>query len=338
MGIKIGRLLLSVSLLSMVLWSCENDAERKVETRQKPAASKPAIQLIATPSFNQDTAFAFVQKQVDFGPRVPNTDAQLACAKWMEAKMKSFGLETSAQQAEVIAYNDQPLRMINVMGRYRPELKDRVLLCAHWDTRPYADRDTRDLNKPIDGANDGASGVGVLLELARAISKDSLGPNIGFDIVFFDTEDYGKPESSMVGTSNDSWCLGSQYWAKNIPFANYRPRYGILLDMVGASNAVFPKEAASMNYAPSVVNNVWSIAQAMGHKDYFPNINGNPITDDHIYLNTLAGIPTIDIIHYEMGRADFGSFHHTHEDNMDIIDANALKVVGDVLMQVIYKE
>ena len=337
MGIKIIRKLSVVFMVSLLLWSCENDSKRRLETRPK-AATKTAIVLKETPSFNQDSAYAFVQKQVDFGPRVPNSDAQLECAQWLEAKMKSFGLETSVQQGEVTAYNDQKLRMINVMGRYRPEVKDRILLCAHWDTRPYADRDTKNLNEPIDGANDGASGVGVLLELARIISLDSIGPNIGFDIVFFDTEDYGKPETSMVGSSSDSWCLGSQYWAKNIPFANYRPKYGILLDMVGASNAVFPKEAASMHYAPFVMNRVWSVAQAMGHKDYFANINGNPITDDHIYLNTIAGIPTIDIIHYEMGRADFGTFHHTHDDNMDVIDANTLKVVGEVLTQVIYQE
>lgn len=338
MVIKISYRLLSVLILSTALASCGSDADRKIEQQPKPVSSKPAITLIETPAFNQDSAYAYIQKQVDFGPRVPNTKAQLECAVWLEMKLASFGWEASTQKGEVTAYNDNKLRIFNVMGRYRPELTDRILLCAHWDTRPYADRDTKDLNKPIDGANDGGSGVGVLLEIARLISADSNGPNIGVDIVFFDAEDYGKPESSMVGKANDSWCLGSQYWAKNIPFKNYNPRYGILLDMVGASNAIFPKEAASMHYAPEVMNNVWAIAHAMGHKDYFSNINGNPITDDHIYLNTIAGIPTIDIIHYEMGRADFGSFHHTHADNMSIIDANTLKVVGDVVTQVIYQE
>ena len=192
--------------------------------------------------------------------------------------------------------------------------------------------------KAIDGANDGASGVGVILETARAIAADSGKLDIGVDFIFFDAEDYGKPQGSMLGNSGDSWCLGSQYWSRNLPIEGYDAEYGILLDMVGAADAVFPKESISMYYAPQIVNRIWKIAGAMGHTDYFKSFRGNEITDDHRYLNEIAKIPTVDIIHYEMGRNDFGSFHHTHADNMDIIAKPTLKVVGDVVLQVLYQE
>ena len=230
------------------------------------------------------------------------------------------------------------ISQFSLLPQGQPEAKERVLLCAHWDSRPYADRDSENRNKPIDGANDGASGVGVLLEIARAISSDSLKPNVGYDIVFFDAEDYGKPEGSMIGKSSDSWCLGSQYWANNLPIPGYTAKFGILLDMVGSPNAVFPKEGVSMHFAPHIVNRVWKTAHSMGYSQYFKNFNGSEITDDHLYLNQIANIPTIDIIHYEMGRMDFWAFHHTHEDNMSGIEPTTLKVVGEVVMQVLYQE
>lgn len=325
------------AVLCLILFSC---GEEKRERPAKPVAPKaePQLKIVQTPAFNKDSAFAYVEKQVAFGPRVPNTQAHRQCAAWLGKELKRHGLEVITQEATVTAYNQEKLQIYNIMGRFRPEAKDRVMFCAHWDTRPYADRDTENRLKPIDGANDGASGVAVLLEMARAIAGDSLQPGIGFDIVFFDAEDYGKPESSMIGTSSDSWCLGSQYWSRNIPVAQYRPRYAILLDMVGAAGAVFPKEGVSMHYAPQVVNKVWALARTMGYQDYFVNYTGNQITDDHVYLNQLANIPAIDVIHYEMGRADFGSFHHTHDDNMSIIDKGTLGVVGEVMLQTIYQE
>jgi glutaminyl-peptide cyclotransferase len=327
---------MAVVIATVMIGSCKEETERSVQTPTAP--EKPAVQLKATPPFSGDQAYNYVQQQVDFGPRVPNSAAHQACASWLVETLQSHGLETSVQRATVQSYNGIDLNISNIMGRYKPDAQERILLCAHWDTRPYADRDSEQRNKPIDGANDGGSGVGVLLELARALGSAETAPGIGVDIVFFDAEDYGKPESAMSGSGNDSWCLGSQYWSANLPIAGYAPRYAILLDMVGASNAVFPKEGASVYYAKDVVEKVWGIGQAMGHKDYFANISGNPITDDHIYLNTVAGIPTIDIIHYEMARLDFGDFHHTHRDNMDIIDAGSLQVVGEVLLQVIYQE
>ncbi|MEZ4722870.1 MAG: M28 family peptidase [Flavobacteriales bacterium] len=339
MGSAVRRLGQIIAFSAIVLLSSCGDEPKKSAPVETPRpAPQPKMQLVETPRFDSNSAYNYIQKQVDFGPRVPNTDAQKACAKWLESELKSFGLEVITQKAKVTAYNNKELDIYNIMGRYKPEAEKRILLCAHWDTRPYADRDTENRNKPIDGANDGASGVGVLLELARAVASDSNKPNIGFDIVFFDAEDYGQPQSSMVGSGDNTYCLGSQYWSTNIPIEAYKPAYGILLDMVGAANATFPKEQVSMEYAPEVMNKVWDLAHTMGHKNYFKMYIGNPITDDHLYLYQLGSIPTIDIIHYEMTRHDFGSFHHTHADNMDIISKKTLQVVGDVLLQVIYQE
>lgn len=324
--------------LLFALIACEEEGRKTRPATPQPKPVKPEIELVPTPEFSADSAYAFIEKQVEFGPRVPNSEPHRQCARWLESKLESYGLEVITQEATVKSFNNLDLNIFNIMGRYRPEAQDRILLCAHWDTRPYADRGKTRMSEPIDGANDGASGVAVLLELARVINLDTIGPNIGYDIIFFDAEDYGKPEASMVGTSTDSWCLGSQYWSRNIPVQNYKPRYGILLDMVGAGNAVFPKDGVSMHYAPHVVEKVWAYAHKMGHKSYFHNSIGPQITDDHVPLNQIANIPTIDIIHYELGRMDFGSFHHTHEDDMDIIDPATLKVVGDVVLQTVYQE
>ncbi|MEX2596160.1 MAG: M28 family peptidase [Salibacteraceae bacterium] len=328
-----------IGAVMLVLASCGEDKSRKITPPPSKEAPKNVIEILDVPSFDRDSAYAFVEKQVAFGPRVPNTESHKACADWLTKTFERFGLKTTVQKASVTAYNNEKLSIFNIMGQWKPELQNRILLCAHWDTRPYADRDTKDRNKPIDGANDGGSGVGVLIELARVIAMDSSLHHVGIDFILFDAEDYGKPQTSMFGSnSSNTWCLGSQYWAKNIPFENYRPRYGILLDMVGAPNAVFPRELKSVEYAPDVVDQVWNTAHSMGYKDYFSNVKGNPVIDDHIYLNSIAKIPTIDIIHYDMFRNDFGSFHHTHDDNMDGIDATTLGVVGEVLLQVLYQE
>lgn len=334
--IRTGIGVLSISLL---LVGCGGEPSRKIEPVQQTPVAASKVELITTPEFSGESAYQYVQKQVDFGPRVPNTATHKACSEWLEEELDRLGWKTNVQKATVTAYNDDKLSIYNIMGQWNPEAKKRILLSAHWDTRPYADRDVKDRNKPIDGANDGASGVGVLLELARVLSEAEDSLNIGIDVVFFDAEDYGKPQSSMIGNqASNTWALGSQYWSKNLPIAGYKAEYGILLDMVGASSAVFPREYYSLQYAPAVVDKVWEIAHAMGHKDYFSNMKGNPVIDDHLFVNQNAGIPMIDIIHYDMFRNDFGHFHHTHEDNMEVIDANTLAVVGDVVLQVLYQE
>lgn len=305
----------------------------KVEpTKPKAQAKNPAPDLLA------DSAYYFIQKQVDFGPRVPNTKAHKECAQYLEKELQRFGLETTVQEATVKAYTGTSLQIKNIMGRINPSNPNRILLYAHWDSRHIADRDTKDQNKAILGANDGASGVGVLLEVARSIQASNLKPNIGIDIVFFDAEDHGQPSGEGMNQSN-TWCLGSQYWAKNIPWPNYAPKYGILLDMVGARNAQFPKEGNSLRYAPDVVEKVWQAARSLGYDYHFiPTQDPYGITDDHLYINTIAKIPSIDIIQYDVDAHDFGDFHHRHADNMSIIDKNTLKAVGQTVLQVIYNE
>ncbi len=322
-------------LIAVFLFSCQED--KKSIPVPPPATVNVQQPVIPTPDFNADSAYQFIKEQVDFGPRVPSTKAHKNCADYLEKKIKTYQWELLVQEGEVATYNNKKIAIKNIMGRYLPENTNRILLFAHWDTRPYADRDTKNQSQPIDGANDGGSGVAVLLELVRQINNSEHKPTVGIDILFVDAEDYGKPESTMFSNKSDTWCLGSQYWAKHIPIPNYHPQYGILLDMVGAKDAVFPKEGTSMYYAPSVVHKIWSVAARLGYSNYFINQETpGGLTDDHLYINSIANIPSIDIIHYIPQQHDFGSFHHTHQDNMDIIDKNTLKAVGQTLLEVIY--
>ena len=310
-------------------------------TRIKPAneQTKPTNYVaIQTPVFSEDSAYQFIQSQVEFGPRVPNTQAHKECAIWMENTLKKYGATTLVQEAEVTAFNGDKLNMKNIIAQFSPEKSKRVMLFAHWDTRPVADKDNERKSEPIDGANDGGSGVGVLLEIARQFSLKE--PTIGVDIMLFDAEDYGTFEGS-ISSMQDSWCLGSQYWANNAPVDNYQPQYGILLDMVGGANSQFPKEYISMYHASRVVEKVWSTAKKLGYGNYFIETELNQyqaITDDHLYVNALANIPSIDIISYDPNENTFGDFHHTHKDNMEIIDKNTLKAVGQTVMEVVYQE
>ncbi|MGB1039247.1 MAG: M28 family peptidase [Flavobacteriales bacterium] len=324
------KLVVIVGLLG-ILFSCKEEI--------KPTKNKPQIiSKVVTPIFNADTAYQFIQSQVDFGPRVPNSEAHANCAVWLENTLMKYGAKTLVQEGEVTAFNGDKLQIKNIIGQFSPEKTSRVLLFAHWDTRPVADKDTEDKDKPIDGANDGGSGVGVILEMARQFSIKA--PTVGVDVIFFDAEDYGTFKGSM-STMADDWCLGSQYWGKNPPIENFRPKYGILLDMVGEKNAQFPKEYFSLYFARNVVEKVWSTAQKLGYSNYFINreLSGyQAITDDHRYVNILANIPSIDIISYDPDRNKFGDYHHTHDDNMSVIDKNSLKAVGQTVMEVVYQE
>ena len=330
MGKRITLFLLGLILVA----SCKDANPDTPKTDDKPVK----IVRVITPQFNPDSAYQYIQNQVDFGPRVPNSKGHLACASWLNSKLQSFGAETIIQKGEVTAFNGDKLNIQNIIGQFSPEKTQRILLFAHWDTRPVADKDIKDADKPIDGANDGGSGVGVLLEIARQFSLKE--PNYGIDIIFFDAEDYGtfRGRSSSM---KDDWCLGSQYWGKNPPIPNYRPKYGILLDMVGEKNAQFPKEYFSTYFARNVVDKVWNTGRRLGYSNYFIStelVYNQQITDDHRYVNILANIPSIDIISYDPNQNKFGDYHHTHADNMDIIDKNSLKAVGQTVIEVIYQE
>lgn len=322
--------------LTMILLSCSGDQASEDKEKSKPQSEQPKSRLVR-PSFNADSAYFFIEKQVGFGPRVPNTESHRKAGNFLVEKLNSYGFEVTEQKTEVTAYDGQKLQIRNIIGEYKKELNNRIMLFAHWDSRPFADQDSEDRDQPIDGANDGGSGVGVLLEIARQIKLKQ--PTIGVDIFFFDAEDYGQPSEDLRKRKSGTWCLGSQYWAKNPHRSNYTANFGILLDMVGAKNAYFTKEAISMYYAPQIVNKVWNIASTLGHGNHFVFQETTHVgEDDHLYINKIAKIPSIDIIQYDPSTQAFAPHWHTHDDNMSIIDKNTLKAVGETVLATILQE
>ena len=322
-----------ISLLFLIgfIFSCSGGKTKQPVTNIQDA--------MKTPSFNADSAYVYTKNQVDFGPRVPGTTAHKACGNYLAAELKRFGATVIEQEADLRLYNGNIIRAKNIIGSFQPENKNRVLLCAHWDTRPFADHDPDSANhhKPIDGANDGAGSCAVILEIARQIQFKQ--PQIGIDIIFFDAEDWGAPAFERNHTGDSGFCLGSEYWAKNPHVKNYTARYGILLDMVGAPDAVFYKEHISMQYAANIVRKVWESAAILGYDRYFINAMGGSITDDHVQVILHRNIPCIDIIHYDpQSITGFASFWHTLKDNMDNISKDTFRAVGETIMYVIYKE
>lgn len=294
---------------------------------------------VSVPVFNEDSAFAFVEQQVAFGPRVSGSAANLKCARWLHNKLLTYTPDVITQEAVVRLYNGKSVTARNIIASFNSHSVVRILLCSHWDSRPYADYDPDSTRHrtPIDGANDGASGVGVLLETARILKLNKV--DIGVDIVLFDAEDYGAPQDNQNKVSEDDWGLGSQYWSRNPHKPGYKARFGILLDMVGVPGAFFTKEGISMQYAPDVVSKVWDAARRSGYGMYFSDQQTHPITDDHYYINKLSGIPTIDIIHYDNNSpTGFYKNWHTSADNLENIDRKALKAVGQTLLTVIFEE
>ncbi|WP_246463568.1 M28 family peptidase [Neolewinella lacunae] len=316
-------------LLLLLLSACGADVP-DAGTTEPAAAPVPRPEAKPVPRFVADSAYAYVAAQVAFGPRVMNTAAHDAAGAWLINKLESFGAEVTRQDFTATAYDGTTLKSFNIIARYNPDLTDRVLLAAHWDTRHVADSPLEtDPGAVVEGADDGGSGVGVLLEIARQLGAST--PYIGVDIVLFDAEDYG--DSGQL----DSWGLGAQYYSRNLP--PNRPRYGILLDMVGAKDARFAQELVSLNSAPQIVDKVWNLAERMNYGTYFPKIQGKGVTDDHYFVNTIARIPMIDIINY---RADtetgFVAHWHTGDDGLDVIDRNTLQAVGQVVLAVVYRE
>jgi hypothetical protein len=321
---------------TLVLTACGGNSKQPATPQQEAATA------VTLPQFNADSAYSFVKKQVEFGPRVPNSNEHRLCGDYLVEKLKSYGANVVTQEAGLKAYDGTKLQARNIIGEFQPEKKKRVMLCAHWDSRPWADSDP-DASKhrtPILGANDGASGVGVLLEVARLLSESPT--NIGVDIIFFDAEDYGthNADDDPLRTSMDhSWALGSQYWSRRPHKNGYNARYGILLDLVGAPGSTFYKEGISMSYAEDLVNKIWNMAHKAGHAKYFIKEKGGYVTDDHYYVNEFLGLPCVDIINYDANSENgFGAYHHTIKDNMEWIDRESLRAVGETVIAVIYNE
>ncbi|TYZ13409.1 M28 family peptidase [Hymenobacter lutimineralis] len=303
--------------------------------------------LAKAPVFNADSAYAYVARQVAFGPRVPNSKAHVNTGDWLVREFKKYGLTVREQPFEAMAFDGKMLKSRNIIAQFNPQAARRVAIFSHWDTRPFADKDKEHKNAPLDGACDGASGVGVALEMARVLAAqpDSLQPKVGVDFILFDAEDYGHDDTTQGNLTNqlealgkDSWCLGSQYWAQNVLPVGYKASYGVLLDMVGAKNGKFSREQLSRQYALPIVGKVWDTAAQLGYSDFFLFKDMGGITDDHVYTNQ-AGVPTIDIIDtLPFGDETFPAYHHTTQDNMSVIDRRTLKAVGQTLVQVLYGE
>lgn len=284
------------------------------------------------PEFLADSAYSFIEQQVESGPRTPNSVAHKMTEEFIRKKLQVYAGDRNVfvQNFNEVVYGDT-LNLSNIIASFGTQHKDRIVLAAHWDSRPRSENDPENPELPVPGADDGGSGVGVLLELARVFSENPL--PVGVDIVLFDGEDYGKTSDL------EYYFLGSREWGNNPPVPGYSPRFGILLDMVGGKKANFPKEGYSMNYAPSLVNEIWEIARQKGYGQMFSEKQGGPVSDDHVVVQRLTGIPMINIIHYttdESGKVVFPEYWHTQNDNMDIISMETLNAVGEVLLELIY--
>jgi hypothetical protein len=318
-----------ICVLSILFFGCTTDENPKPISR-----FDFEIQNNPVPTFNADTAYVYIQNQVNFGTREPNSIGHKQTRDYLINELRRYAGSNAvfAQDFRADGYNSESLELSNIIASFNPQAKTRILLAAHWDTRPRAeeDSDAQRRDEPILGADDGGSGVGVLLELAR-LMNDNL-PPVGVDILFFDGEDYG------TSGDLDKYFLGARYWSQNPPVPGYSPRFAILLDLVGAKGAVFPKEGFSRRYAGTLVNNVWSLAAELGYQEYFIDVQGPPVADDHMVVNQIAGIPMIDIIHYRTSGQDiqFPDHWHSHNDNMDIIGKETLQAVGDVITEIIY--
>lgn len=320
----------STLLLSAVLTGCkDNEEQKQAPVTETAATPKPAN----APAFDADSAYVSVSQQVALGPRTPGSVAQTKCAAWMHSQLRKVCDTVYKQEVHVTGGDGKSLPCINLIGVINPSATKRILLLTHWDSRPWADQDTKDKDKPILAADDGGSGVGVLIEVARQLKAHGLSASLGIDILFTDVEDYGRTE-----WGDDSYCLGTQYWARHPHVPGYRADFGILLDMVGGRGAQFPMEGISTAYAGDIQQKVWTAAATAGYSSFFPFVASAQITDDHVPVNKITGIKTVDIISLTNDPQNpFAAHWHTHADVMSVIDKNTLKAVGQTLLQTIYE-
>ena len=312
-------------------------------TTKKSQTTQSAVAL----TFNADSAYEFCAVQCAFGPRTMNSEAHEQCAQWIQQKFEQYGYQVTLQKADLKGYDGTVLKSTNIIATApvrsvatQSQPAPRIFICAHWDSRPWADNDPDEANwrKPVMAANDGASGVAVMLELARMLQQnDSV--RLAVDFICFDAEDWGVPQWEE-DINSDSWALGAQYWAASDEAKSKTYQYAILLDMVGGQGAKFYREYYSMHYARNIVERVWQAANTAGYGSIFPYKDSGGVTDDHVPVNEKAGIPCIDIInHYpDCEQSSFGPTWHTVSDDMQHIDRNTLQAVGQTLVQLIYSE
>lgn len=298
-------------------------------SRESEVSARQANEVVR-PAFDADSAYTFVEQLMAFGPRVPNTEAHRKAGDWLTAKLRGYGWSVTEQKAAIPAFDGTVLQSRNIFARINPEGANRLLLLAHWDSRPWADEDPDPARRrePVPGANDGASGVGVLLEIARQLS----GSDAAVDILLVDAEDWGSHDD------DDSWALGTRYFVEHPPVSGYHPSQAILLDMVGSPDARFGYEYFSSKSNPELLRRLWANASALGYGDIFQADYGGAVNDDHIEL-IKAGIPAIDIIDYRYS-SDYQGFDpvwHTTRDDMSNISRKTLGAVGETVLTEINK-
>lgn len=340
--VKMGFSWCILLLIALIIYTagCKEKPKKQVD----PKRGDSTMQAVSVPVFSADSAYTFIAQQVAFGPRVPGTTPHVLCGDWLVAKLQNYAGEENVmeQKATVKMFDDTEVEARNIIALFNPDAKFRILLCAHWDTRMFSDHDVNPDNrlKPVAGANDGGSGVAVLLELARHFSTANW-TDFGVDIVLFDVEDQGFPDNlgyKQPGDTRKTWCLGSQYWAANRHRPSFNYQYGILLDMVGAEDAIFPREGHSVKFAPRIVKMIWNTARDLGYGNYFSGEMGVDLIDDHYFINKIAKIPTVDIIHHRPLTGGFSANWHTQYDDMKGISKAPLMAVGHTIMQITYLE
>lgn len=340
MNSKILHILSLLLVIGLVFTSCGGSTE----------ASLPTADTCQV-AFSADSAYAHIVSQCDFGARVPGSEAHRKCGDWIVAQFRALGLEVEEQQAPITMWDGKTFTCRNIIAKFptrtpqaseagEPSASSQVedgastlpplVICAHWDSRPWADEDPDESlhNQPVIAANDGASGVAVMLEVARLLPQLKTQRAVHF--VCFDLEDYGN------SAHENTFALGAEHWAKHCTTAY---EGGILLDMVGGKDARFYYEGFSLHYAQSLLSRFWSAARTAGAAAFFPQENGGTIDDDHKPMNQIAGIPTIDIIpYYQMaGVPSFGPTWHTTHDTPENISRETLRAVGQTLTQFLYE-
>ena len=323
--------ILFASCVALAFWSCSEETQNT----QPPQNTQPVEAPVRlAPAFNADSAYTFIEKQLSFGFRVTGTKSHKACADWLVKKFKSYGAEVIVQSATISTYDRKTqLPIQNIIASFNPQASKRIIFSAHWDSRPWADEDSVRKTEPIAAANDAGSGVAVLLEMARLFQQKN--PTVGVDLMLWDAEDWGKSDQTA-----ESYCLGSQYWGLHPHKANYQAYYGVNLDMVGGAGAQFLQDEGSLQYAGATMQKLWAIGNELGYSNYFSYEKCPGLVDDHLFMNTLGKVPSIDVIDRRKGPDGYGFFEHwhTHQDNIQAISKETLKAVGQSVLEMAYRE
>jgi Zn-dependent M28 family amino/carboxypeptidase len=283
-------------------------------------ASMPAAG--APPAFDGERALALARELCAFGPRVPGTKAHAQARAYLTTHLTAQGAVVTREDFMAQSpLTPSVTQFSNVVARFRPGVEPRVLLGAHWDSRPHADADPDSARRrePVLGANDAASACAVLLHLAELLGREA--PPLGVDLVFFDAEDGGLP------TQPETYCLGSREHVRRM--TGPHPAYVIVLDMVGGRDLNLPVEGYSRAQAPAIVQLVWGRAAELGHPEFVLE-TGAAVFDDHLPF-LAAGIPAIDLIDFKYPE------WHTTRDTFDRLSARSLELVGEVVTSVLYE-